>query len=114
MKTRQPLSEKQLHKLEETRDPWAEAIAGLKDYKRARIRLTAKVKVSPVVEARLKSGSPVTMSSASLFDARKSARADKHRQDDALRALHERALALISDQLRAVRALLAESVPHRH
>ena len=41
------------------------------------------------------------MSSPSVLDARKSARADKHRQDDALRALHERALALMSDQLRA-------------
>ena len=37
------------------------------------------------------------MSSPSLLDARKAARADKHRQDDALRTLHERALALMSD-----------------
>lgn len=41
------------------------------------------------------------MAQSSLLDARKAARADKHRQDDALRALHERALALMSDQLRA-------------
>ena len=41
------------------------------------------------------------MSPSSLLDARKAARADKHRQDDALRVLHERALALVSDQLRA-------------
>ena len=41
------------------------------------------------------------MSSSPLLEARKAARADKHRQDDALRALHERALALVSDQLRA-------------
>ena len=34
MKTRKPLGKKELHKLEETRDPWAEAIAGLKAYKR--------------------------------------------------------------------------------
>ena len=33
MKTRKPLGEKELHKLEETRAPWAEAIAGLKSYK---------------------------------------------------------------------------------
>ena len=41
------------------------------------------------------------MNSSSLLDARKAARADQRRQDDALRALHERALALVSDQLRA-------------
>ena len=35
VKTRKPLGEKDLHKLEETRDPWAEAIAGLKAYKRS-------------------------------------------------------------------------------
>ena len=56
MKTRIPLTEKELHKLEESRDPWAEAIAGLKDYKRGRVGRTTKVKLSPVVEARLKSG----------------------------------------------------------
>ena len=56
MKTRKPLTTKELHKLEETRDPWAEAIAGLKDYKRGRAGRTTKVKLSPVVEARLKSG----------------------------------------------------------
>ena len=56
MKTRKPLTDKELHKLEETRDPRAEAIAGLKDYKRGRIGRTTKVKISPVVEARLKSG----------------------------------------------------------
>ena len=34
MKTRKPLGEKELHKLEKARDPWAEAIAGLQAYKR--------------------------------------------------------------------------------
>ena len=56
MKTRKPLSSKELFKLEESRDPWAEAIAGLKDYKRGRVGRTTKVKVSPVVEAGVKSG----------------------------------------------------------
>ena len=37
MKTRKSLTEKELHKLEESRDRWAEAIAGLKDYKRGRV-----------------------------------------------------------------------------
>ena len=41
------------------------------------------------------------MNPPSLLDARKAARAAKHRQDDALRALHERALALVSDQSHA-------------
>lgn len=36
--------------------------------------------------------------SQSLLDARRAARADKHRQDDALRALHERVLSLLSDR----------------
>lgn len=36
MKTPKPLSEKELLKLEESRNPSAEAIAGLKDYKRGR------------------------------------------------------------------------------
>ena len=40
------------------------------------------------------------MSPSSLLDARKTARADKHRQDDDLRALRERALALMSDGVR--------------
>lgn len=56
MKTRKPLSEKELLKLEEARDPWAEAIAGIKEYKRGRVGRVSKVAVSPVVEARLKSG----------------------------------------------------------
>ena len=56
MKNRKPLSEKELLKLEETRDPWAEAIAGIKEYKRGRIGRVSKVAVSPVVDARLKSG----------------------------------------------------------
>jgi putative transcriptional regulator len=56
MKTRKPLSPKELTKLEESRDPWTEAIEGLKDYKRGRIGRTTRVKVSPVVEARVKSG----------------------------------------------------------
>ena len=56
MKTRKPLSSKELSKLEESRDPWAEAIAGLKDYKRGCVGRTTKVKVSPVVETRVKSG----------------------------------------------------------
>ena len=56
MKTRKPPSPKELSKLEESRDPWAEAIQGLKDYKRGRVGRTTKVKVSPVVEARVKSG----------------------------------------------------------
>ena len=42
------------------------------------------------------------MSSSALLDARRTARADKHRQDQALRALHERALALMADQSQAV------------
>jgi len=41
------------------------------------------------------------MSQSSLLDARKAARAAKHRQDEDLRALHERALALVSDRMRA-------------
>lgn len=41
------------------------------------------------------------MSPSSLLDARKAARAVKHRQDEDLRALHERALALVSDRTRA-------------
>ena len=45
------------------------------------------------------------MPQPTLLDARKTARADKHRQDDALRALHERALVLMSDQLRAAPVL---------
>ena len=40
------------------------------------------------------------MSPSSVLDARKAARADKHQQDDDLRALHERALALMSDGVR--------------
>ena len=56
MKTRKPLSPKEISKLEESREPWAEAIQGLKDYKRGRVGRTTKVKVSPVVEARVKSG----------------------------------------------------------
>ena len=40
------------------------------------------------------------MSSPSPLAARKAARADKHRQDDALRALHEQALVLMSDRQR--------------
>jgi len=40
------------------------------------------------------------MSQSSLLAARKVARADKHRQDKDLRALHERALVLVSDQNR--------------
>lgn len=56
MKTPKPLSIKELQKLEATRDPWAEAIQGLKDYKQGRIGRTSKIKVSPVVEARVKSG----------------------------------------------------------
>ena len=35
VKTRKPLTTKELHKHEETRDPWAEAIAGLKACKRS-------------------------------------------------------------------------------
>jgi broad specificity phosphatase PhoE len=42
-----------------------------------------------------------TMSQSSLLDARKTARAAKHQQDEDLRALHERALALVSDGMRA-------------
>ena len=56
MKTRKPLSAKEIDELEGTRDPWAEAVQGLKDYKRGRVGRTTKVKVSPVVEARVKSG----------------------------------------------------------
>ena len=56
MKTRKPLLAKEIDELEETRDPWAEAVQGLKDYKRGRVGRTTKVKVSPVVEARVKSG----------------------------------------------------------
>ena len=56
MKTRKPPSPKEISKLEESRDPWAEAIQGLKDTKRGRVGRTTKVKVSPVVEARVKSG----------------------------------------------------------
>ena len=56
MKARKPLSAKELDKLEAKRDPWAEAIQGLKDYKRGRVGRTTTVKVSPVVEARVKSG----------------------------------------------------------
>lgn len=56
MKTRKPLSEKELLKLEDSRDPWAEAIAGLKEYKRGRVGRVSKVAVSPVVDARIKSG----------------------------------------------------------
>ncbi len=41
------------------------------------------------------------MSQSPLLDARKAARAAKHRQDEDLRALHERALALVSDRMRA-------------
>ena len=40
------------------------------------------------------------MSDSSLLDARRAARADKLRQDQDLRTLHERALSLISDQAR--------------
>lgn len=41
------------------------------------------------------------MSQSPLLDARKTARAAKHQQDEALRALHERALVLVSDRVRA-------------
>ena len=41
------------------------------------------------------------MSHTSLLDARKAARAAKHGQDEYLRVLHERALALVSDRMRA-------------
>lgn len=56
MKTTKPLPAKELAKLEESRDPWAETIQGLKDYKRGRVGRTTMVKLSPVVEARVKSG----------------------------------------------------------
>lgn len=56
MKTRKPLSAKELDKLEESRDPWAEAVQGLKEYKRGRVGRITKIKLSPVVDARVKSG----------------------------------------------------------
>jgi putative transcriptional regulator len=56
MKARKPLSAQEITKLERNRDPWAEAIEGLKEYKQGRVGRVTKVKVSPVVEARVKSG----------------------------------------------------------
>jgi hypothetical protein len=41
------------------------------------------------------------MSDSPLLEARRAARADKQRQDAALRILHERALTLVSDGSRA-------------
>ena len=41
------------------------------------------------------------MNESLLFEARKAARADKVRQDASLRALHERALSLLSDHTHA-------------
>jgi hypothetical protein len=41
------------------------------------------------------------MSHSHVLDARKAARAAKHQQDADLRALHERALVLVSDTTRA-------------
>jgi hypothetical protein len=41
------------------------------------------------------------MSQSPLLDARKAARAAKHQHDEDLRALHERALAPMSDRMRA-------------
>ena len=51
MKTRKPLTVKELHKLEKTRDPWAEAVAGLKDYRHGNVGRTSKLKVSKVADA---------------------------------------------------------------
>ncbi len=51
-----PLTDEELEQFEETRDPWEEALQGLRDVKAGRIGRITKISTSPLVSTRLKAG----------------------------------------------------------